>query len=185
MINVLHKISRNTGLINKLKHSLLPENLITLYHSIVFPYLKYCNIVWATNATHYELDPIFKIQKKCLRIMTNSHYLTPSAPLFKKLSLLNIYDINKQELATFMYKYKNRLLPTPFSDLFKYNNQVHNHNTRSSSKFHLWSIKSSHEAKSLSHVGPKQWNMIPRVITNSQFMSSFKKQYKLFLINDY
>ena len=183
--NVLHKISRNAGLINKLKYSLLPENLITLYHSIIFPYLKYCNIVWATNATQTELDSLFKVQKKCLRIATNSHYLAPSASLFKKLSLLNIYDINKQEIATFMYKYKNKLLPAPFSDLFQYNSQIHNYNTRLSNKFHLWSVKSSYEAKSMSYLGPKQWNMIPQVITKSQFISSFRKQYKILLLNNY
>ena len=33
---VLQRISRNTGLINKLKYSLLPQNLLSFHHSIIF-----------------------------------------------------------------------------------------------------------------------------------------------------
>ena len=164
---------------------MLPQNLLSLYHSIIFPYLKYCNIVWATNATQTELDALYKVQKKCLRILSNSHYLAPSAPIFKKLSLLNIFDINRQEIATFIYKYEHNLLPDPFLDKFKYNNQVHNYNTRSTHKFHLWSVKSIYEAKSINYIGPKLWNSIPHDITKSQFVSSFRNKYKTLLISNY
>ena len=34
-------------------------------------------------------------------------------------------------------------------------------------------VKSSYEAKSMSYLGPKQWNMIPQVITKSQFISYY------------
>ena len=140
-LNRYYKLNRNTGLISKLKYSLLQENIITLYHSLIVPYLKYCNIVWASSANHTELSKIFKVQKKCLRIATNSDYLAPSTPIFSDLSLLNIFDINKLEIGIFMYKYKKNILPDPFLNLFQYNSVIHNHYTRSANKFHLWTVR--------------------------------------------
>ena len=50
--------------------------------------------------------------------MSNSHYLSQSAPLFKKYSLLNVYDIYLLEVCTFMYKEFNNKLPDIFHKYF-------------------------------------------------------------------
>ena len=183
--NILLKTSRNVGLIWRLRNSLHKENLITLYNSLVLPYLNYCNTVWATNAKQSELERVFKIQKKCLRIATHSHYLAPSAPLFSDQSLLNIFDINKLELATFMFKFKNDVLPESFNNLFRLNSQIHNYNTRSSNKFHLWSVTSQNDVQSITHTGPRIWNTIPDNLTQLRFLSAFKREYKFHLLKQY
>ena len=170
---------------HRLKYSLLQENLVTLYNSLIVPYLKYCNIIWATNAKQSELLQLLKVQKKCLRIVTHSHYLAPSAPIFYELSLLNIFDINKLEMGIFMYKFKNNLLPEPFVNLFQYNSQIHNYNTRSVNKFHLWLVKSQLDVQSITHTGPQTWNLIPNKITEAPFLSTFKRQYKQLLLQHY
>ena len=41
---------------------------MNLYYSLVFPYLIYCNEIWG-NASSVLLDPIIKIQKRCVRII--------------------------------------------------------------------------------------------------------------------
>ena len=166
----------------RLQNSLLKENLLTIYHSLIVPYLKYCNIIWATGSNQSKLLQLLKVQKKCLRIITHSHYLAPSAPIFYDLSLLNIFEINKLEIGTFMYKFKNNLLPQPFMNLFQYNSQIHKHNTRSANKFHLWSIKSQFEDKSITHAGPRTWNSIPNEITELPFLSTFRRHYKQSLV---
>ena len=40
-------ISRNSGVISKLRHFLPASSLALLYNTLILPYLKYCNIVWA------------------------------------------------------------------------------------------------------------------------------------------
>ena len=40
--------------------------LVNLYYSLVFPYLINCNEIWG-NASSVHLDPIIKIQKRCVR----------------------------------------------------------------------------------------------------------------------
>ena len=67
--NILLKLNRNTGLISRLKYTLLKDNLKTLYNSLIVSYLNYCNIIWATSANQCDLSKLFKVLKKCLRIV--------------------------------------------------------------------------------------------------------------------
>ena len=80
---------------------------------------------------------------------------------------------------------KNKILPDIFLNSFQYNSQIHNYNTRSATKFHLWKVKSEPEAKSLSHIGPQTWNSIPTGINSAPFQSTFKRKYKQFSLQQY
>ena len=82
------KISRAIGVIYKLRQYLPLYILKTLYHSLVLPHLTYGIIAW-----HSYSDPIFKLQKRIVRIIANSSYNAHSEPLFKQLNLLKIGDI--------------------------------------------------------------------------------------------
>ena len=64
-----------------------------IYNSIVLPYLNYCNHIWG-NTYKSHLSKLYILQKKAARIIiTNSHVRSPSAPLFKELIILSIYDL--------------------------------------------------------------------------------------------
>ena len=101
------------------------------------------------------------------------------------IQLLNIFDINKLELATFMFKFRNNALPESLCNLFKFNSQIHNYNTRSMNKFHLWSVTSQNEVQSITHTGPRTWNAIPDSFTKLSFLSVFKRKYKGHLLKQY
>src|SRR6218665_3699619 len=56
---ISNKITKNVGIIARSSH-LLPLTIrIKLYYFLIFPYLSYCNVVWASN---YEsrLSRLFK-----------------------------------------------------------------------------------------------------------------------------
>src|SRR6218665_793539 len=47
--NISNKIAKNVGIIARSSY-LLPQTIhIKLYYSLIFPYLTYCNVVWASN----------------------------------------------------------------------------------------------------------------------------------------
>ena len=71
----------------KIRQYLDKVTLRNLYFTFVYPYLIYCVEVWG-NACDTHLDPIIKIQKKCVRVITFSHYLEPTESLFKDLKIL-------------------------------------------------------------------------------------------------
>ena len=74
-----------------------------LYNSLILPYSNYCNIVW-TGVGTAKLNPIHKLQKKALRICTNSPFCAPSRPLFHRLNTLNVFDIRTFQIALLMFK---------------------------------------------------------------------------------
>ena len=95
-------ISRNIGMINKLKF-FIPERILrTLYCTLVLPYINYGILIWGKACKTY-LEKIHKLQKWAVRIISNSHYRSHSAPLFQKHNILNVYDSYKLELGVFMY----------------------------------------------------------------------------------
>ena len=59
---ISNKISKNVGIIFRTRNNLNRNTLLMLYHSMIQPYLDYCNIVWAVGGSY--LDHLFKKQKK-------------------------------------------------------------------------------------------------------------------------
>ena len=120
-IDVVHsKISKTIGILCKVRHLLPPLGTRSLYISLVEPYVNYCDIVWAQADPTVCLDRIFRIQKKYCRVITFSDFRAHSEPLFKKLYLLNVYQLYVYQVALFMNKQMNRLLPLAGSFSFVY-----------------------------------------------------------------
>ena len=72
-------ISRNIGVISKLKHSLPLRILRSLYYTLVLPYLSYGLLIWGSaHKTH--LDKLIKLQKWAIRTISNSHYRAHTPP---------------------------------------------------------------------------------------------------------
>jgi hypothetical protein len=179
------KISKNTGIIRRLKYRLPEKTLNTLYNSLVLPYLNYCNIVWASNKPT-RLQSLLLLQKRSMRAITNSPYNTHTRPLFSKLKQLTVFDLNKLAVATFMFRHHNHCLPNYFSNYFCVNSSIHDHFTRNSSKLHISFARTDVKKFQIRICGPKLWNYIdPGLIKNSRNWQSFKKNYKNTLLLNY
>ena len=70
-----------------------------------------------------------------MHIITNSSWRAHTAPIFNKLKVLTLFDINKLQTVCFMFKVFNQQLPNYFNDLP--NSDIHNYNTRQASDFHI------------------------------------------------
>ena len=68
-----------------------------------------------TSAMHCrclrDVDKVFQIQKRAIGVVTKSDYLSTTKLLFNRLRTLNVMDMYKREVATFMLKYKHNMLP--------------------------------------------------------------------------
>ena len=121
-----HKINRNIGLINKMKHFLPTYALKILYDSLILPHFNYGILAWGTSTKQ-----LFKLQKKAIRVITKSKYNAHSDPIFKSIQTLKLDDIYKINILKFYYKYLHRNLPTFFySFSLKTRFEIHNYNTR-------------------------------------------------------
>ena len=104
------RLSRIAALIYRIK-SFAPEFVLkTIYQAHFMSLIGYCNLIWS-NTYSSHLDPIIKLQKRCVRLISNSDYLAHTAPLFKQLRLLNIMNIRKYHLALYFFKNRGTLVP--------------------------------------------------------------------------
>ena len=83
------KISKGIGIMYKARRHLNKHSLRNLYYAYIYPYLTYCVEVWGC-ASKCQLNSLFLVQKKILRIMTFSPYLAHTDPLFKGLKILPV-----------------------------------------------------------------------------------------------
>lgn len=177
-------VSRNIGVLNKLKHSIPVRILHTLYCTLVLPYINYGILIWGNTCKSY-LDKLIKIQKWAVRSITNSHYRAHTAPLFNQLNLLTVLDIYTLELGTFMYKFSINDLPLAFKHFFSKRSHVHDHQTRYAKNFNVTRNKKCFSDRSTRSSGPIIWNSLPDSLKESKSVKHFRKQLKQTLIQKY
>ena len=129
--HICKTISRNIGVINKLKYYLPSSALITLYSSLILPYLNYGILAWG-NTYQTFLDKLFLLQKKALRIMFNLHTRAHTDALCFHHKILKLKYLYSFQLGQFMFNYNNNHLPKIVHDSFHRNTHVHNYPTRRS-----------------------------------------------------
>ena len=73
------------------------------------PHLSYVILAWGTCS-----KSVYKLQKKAVRVITNSHFIAHTEPLFKKLSILKLDDIFKLQVLKFYFNYRHNSVPIYF-----------------------------------------------------------------------
>ena len=180
--HITNMVSKYSGILFRLKHTLSPRILFSLYTSLVLPHLHYCNIIWA-DSNNCNLNSIHVKQKRIIRLCSNSHYLAHSTPLFANLKTLTIYDIHRLQKAIFMYKFANNMLPNLFSHYFNQSNVFHSYATRSSHLYRPPKFRTDLARHTIRRQGPLEWNDINDDIRHCKSVRSFKNRYKKYLLS--
>ena len=171
------------GIFVKIRQYLPRYILQNLYYTFVYPYLVYCNIVWASSyQTH--LNRLEILQKKIVRIITFSPPNLYTASLFDGLELLQFRYIHIYLIGTFMYKYNMGMLPAVFQGWFTLTSSVHNYNTRQSNLCYLPMYRTNLGQFSLRFQGSKVWNKLQLEIRQSRSVNNFKISLKQYLLNE-
>ena len=153
----------------------------SLYYTLVYPHLSYCNILWGN--THFTyLNRLFLLQKKLIRIISGSSYLDHTALLFTELQILPVFDIYTLQLGTFVFKYFRGILPPIFDVFFRENNYFHSHFTRQSSSLHIDFSRVEMNRKSVRISGAILWNTLSSNIKKITSLKKFVKHLKALLL---
>ena len=182
---VKHKVSKGLGILTKIRHFITNSILINLYYTLIYPHFEYCNIVWAlcgTSSTY--IAKLFLLQKRAVRIITKSPWKAHTAPIFRRLGILTIFDINKLQTACFMYRVKCRLMPSYFDKMFLPNSSIHQYNTRQIDDLHVFYSRTTIRQNSIAIYGTKIWNNLDPKLKQLTTPNQFKYHYKNFLISN-
>ena len=173
---ITKKISKNIGVLYRLKPYLPSNTLLSVYRSIIECYINYCNILFG-NASDTHLSPLIIAQKKAVRIVANQPPLAHSNPIFSNLNLLKVSDFYKYNLGIYMWKNEHIFAP---------NFRVNLYNTRSGDYYEPSRQRLSLALyQSIMYRVPHNWLQIPNPIKNSPSLHSFKRNYKSFLLSFY
>ena len=116
---------------NMSKHVLTSTHLKILYFSLVHPYITYGLRLWG-NAPMKYLKTLQIAQNKAIRCISGAKFNESASPLYKNHRILKIGDLYELHLLQFMYDFVNQSLPHRLLNLYDYNTDIHNHNTRHS-----------------------------------------------------
>ena len=130
---VKSKMSKGIEITYKTRQFFTKKALLMLYHTYTYPYMTYCIEVWGC-ASQTQLICLFLLRKKIIIIiMSFSHYLAHTNPLFLSMKVLPLRKIFLYKVRLIMYKYSklnsNNLLPECISLLYLRNDSIHEHNT--------------------------------------------------------
>lgn len=115
---VASKISRTTGSIARLRHFIPLSTLLTIYRSLVAPYLTYGIIAWG-QAAKSNLHKILILQKRALCLM----YFFPNSdhilPLFISSNILPTNLLYFETALIFMHDVAHDSVPLNLKNLFR------------------------------------------------------------------
>ena len=151
------KVSKAIGIIYRLKDVYPLLVLQTLYNTLIFPYFNYCILAW--GATINNDNRLHLLQKKALRLISNSNYIAYTEPIYKNLGLLKLTDMFPIAVWKFYYKLMNNQLPEYFIDWKPELPRVCTRYEIRSPVFHLPLIRHKFAENSLRYCLIKQLNM--------------------------
>ena len=130
------KLLKICGIIYKLIHYVSLSTLKSVYFSLFHSQLQYSLLNWG-RATKTHLHKLEIPQNKIIRDCYFRSRFQHSILLYSKLGVLKLDDMIKMELAKFIFKFKNQMLPSSFNNYFINLNQVHKYNTKISQRILL------------------------------------------------
>ena len=107
-----------------------------------------------------------------------------SKPLFRKNQILPLHELITFNTLTFMYSVKNKFVPDIFSYVFTQNRNIHSYSTRQKDNFHQPKMRLTSSLNSLAVTGIKKWNNLPSSIKQCTMLSSFRKLFRNYLLDN-
>ena len=118
-----NKVLKYIAVIHRTKKYLPFSVLQTMYKSLILPIIYYGLLLWGPHC-----ERLFLLQKRIMRVITNSKYIAHTDPIFKTLNLLKLPDLYRLQLYKLYYKIKKQTVPAYFRHILT--EVVNPYNTR-------------------------------------------------------
>ena len=105
------KIPKGKGVTIKARKVFDKATLLSLYNSLILPYLSYCIHIWG-NAYQTHLQKLHVLQNKIVRIIAGVPRRTSSNPLYDEFNILKfkIKKLYVYAAGVYMYQYEIDML---------------------------------------------------------------------------
>jgi hypothetical protein len=177
-----NKLNRSLFCMRRAKNLLSQAALKTLYFAFIQSHLNYCPII-LSSISQQNFNQIKLIQKKAIRIITNSTYTAHTAPLFAQLQILPYELVIKQAKLLFMHSIEYSYAPASFLGIWTKNFVIQGDRPlRNADNYTLPNPRTELFKKSPLYTLPLEWNNLDdnRYIRNK---TTFKTALKYMLLN--
>jgi hypothetical protein len=167
--------------LRNIKHSVPVDTLRVIYFAHVHSILRYGIIVWGNS---YYANKVFIIQKKIIRIITNTRPRDSCREAFKNVEIMTLYSQYNHSLG--LFKINN-------NHLFDTNKEIHKYKTRNNNNLHLPLTSLSKFNKGAYMSGIKVFNQLPQyikdLVNNQTYFKStlnrFLYHHSFYSLNEY
>lgn len=171
--NVCSKLAYGCHVLLKARDCFDLPILRVLYFAFVHSQLSYCLEAWGGTYKTY-LDPVSRLQKRAIRMITYSNNTHPSRPLFQQLRILPLsmaYKLKIAEIVNNVIKSNN---PLPLS-LFRL--PMKQTRAATNNLFNLPPCYNMYGRRLLEYSGAHVWNEIPNEVKEKNNFSASLKHY--------
>jgi len=135
--HIISKLTRSLYCIRMAKNNLNYCGLRSLYFALIHSHLSYCPTILSCLSISNK-NKISKIQKKAIRVMTQSNYNAHTLPLFISHKILPFEKILKQGKLNFMHSIYYNYAPISFENIWVKNEErLGDYNLRNDNLFML------------------------------------------------
>ena len=170
--NLLKQVRSTFGIVRASKGYLNSHSLKLLYYTMIQSKIQYCTTTWCHGNKTIK-NKLQNTSNKYIKLINEKQPKVNGS--IKPLLFLSIDQLLSKEIATFMYKFINKLLPKTFENFFQLN-QCNNRATRSNSQIIPISCSTNIGQQSMQYLGPKIWNSLPKLVKDCKTVKTFQKQ---------
>ena len=198
------KISRNAGILYKLK-GIVPDKVMKmLYNSFIQSHLYYCATVWGLGSLS-SINRLFSAQKKAIRATDRKFHNirydknTGEAPshtkdIFKNLGILALPNLIAKSTLCLLQKTRIKVTPANIEELFQTGHEKLAKTRSENDFFNVPKFRLSKSDKSIAFAGPKLYNKVVKEINielqalnpptrlENKFMNAFKGHVEKYLM---
>jgi len=165
-------LSKSYYMLKSLKNVVSSQMVWNTYFAHFESRLRYGIIFWGCDG---KSKGLFRLQKKVIRLITDTHKRESCRPIFMKFKILTLASLYIFEMLCFINKYQG---------IMKHNFDVHAHNTRMKHDLHIHHCNTVLYQKSVINMGVKLFNKLPLQIKTLYNSKTFKRVVKTFLISN-
>ena len=153
-----NKLSKSIYFINRAKHFLPLSALKSLYFALFHSHILYCPSIYSCTSNS-NMKKINNLQKKVIRIITNSKFRDHTLPLFTSLNILPLDKLIFQRKNLLMHSFIHKYGPNSFHTTWASHSTINPElNLRNSNDIILPQPRTDLFKKLPSYSLPKTWN---------------------------
>lgn len=151
-------ISRNIGIISRIRYFIDEKIAYLLYNSMILPHLNYCCLIWGVNYAS-QLQRLIILQKRAVRLIIQIYPPMSSKPVFQQFKILKIPEIAKMQMVMVMHKFLISELPVSIQALYEKEQEPQRPRRFTKHIKEHFSYR-NYRIFTTSLTGPKLWNSI-------------------------